>query len=77
MKAEAFGRGEVENIYQSQPGVLIEEVIDLCTSRCCGQCAIRIIPLPPGCLVEGILDIVHEPKHLGSRCLSFSQYHGE
>ena len=35
------------------------------TSRCGCQCTIRIVPIPVGCFVECVLDIVHEPKHFG------------
>ena len=54
---------------------MVQDINDLYTSGCCSQCAIGIIPVPAGCLVESILDIVHEPKHLGSRCSSLSQNH--
>lgn len=33
------------------------------TSRCGCQCAVRVVPIPVGCFVESILDIVHKPKH--------------
>ena len=33
------------------------------TSRCGCQCAVRIVPIPVGCFVECVLDIVHKPKH--------------
>ena len=56
-------------------GATVQEMNDWYTSGCCSQGAIRIIPVPAGCFVESILDIVHEPKHLGSRCSSLSQYH--
>ena len=36
------------------------------TSRCGRQCAVRVVPVPVGCFVEGILDIVHEPMHFRS-----------
>ena len=41
------------------------------TSRRGCQCAIRIVTIPVGGFVEGILDIVHEPKHFGSSVQSF------
>ena len=54
---------------------MVQDINDLYTSGCCSQCAIGIIPVPVGCFVKSSLDIVHEPKHLGSRCSSLSQNH--
>ncbi len=41
------------------------------TSRCACQGAIWVISIPARRFVEGILDIFHEPKHIGSRTQDF------
>ena len=67
MEAEAIGCGEVEEIYDflARSYSVYIEIVN--TLRCGSQSAIRVVSVPSGGLVESILDIVHEPKHVGSR----------